>query len=347
MTSTDLNRDGKPDLLFTNGDALDYMGLAGRPWFGIQWLENRGEGVFQFHRIGDMPGAFGPNAADLNGDGYPDVVAVSPFADWNKPDAVSLMAWINDGQQAFTPVVLAHKPTHLITAAVGDLDGDGVPEIVTGGFHAFPPFENMSSITLWRRKDAVIATTRGASAPPVVTPLQREVGRLLDQAAAQPAADPQSVDALAVRGRIYHANGFIKEARSCWAALHSRQPAEAKWCYYLADLSRLGADETGLRSWLEQTVQLAPDYAPAWLELAELEFKAGHLDGAERAYRARDKLVPGDPYAGLGLARVALQQDRRAEGKRLIEDLIKRVPEFPSSHNLYAEFLAQEGDQAG
>lgn len=152
MTLTDLNRDGKPDLVFTNGDALDYSGLGVRPWFGLQWLENHGDGTFQFHRIGDMPGAFGPNAADLNGDGAVDLVTVSPFADWTKPDAISLMAWINDGRQGFTPVVLAHTPTHLITAAVGDLDGNGVPEIVTGGFHAFPPWEHMSNITLWRRQ---------------------------------------------------------------------------------------------------------------------------------------------------------------------------------------------------
>jgi hypothetical protein len=35
---------------------------------------------------------------------------------------------------------------------VGDLDGNGVPVIVTGGFHAYPPFDDMSVITLWRRK---------------------------------------------------------------------------------------------------------------------------------------------------------------------------------------------------
>ena len=152
LTVADLNRDGKPDLLFTNGDGLDYLGSGPRPWFGIQWLENMGEGKFRFHRIGDFQGAFGPCAADLNGDGHMDVVAVSAFADWANPASVSLMAWLNDGRQNFTPVILAHTPTHLITVAVGDLDGNGVPVIVTGGFHAFPPWEHMSNVTLWRRK---------------------------------------------------------------------------------------------------------------------------------------------------------------------------------------------------
>jgi hypothetical protein len=148
----DVNRDGKPDLIYTNGDGFDYAAVGFRAWHGMQWLENLGGGRFSFHRVGDMPGAYGPCAADLNGDGFVDLLAVSAFAEWSKPDAISIMAWLNDGRQNFTPVVLAKNPTHLITAAVGDIDGNGVPVIVTGGFHAFPPFDRMSNITLWRRK---------------------------------------------------------------------------------------------------------------------------------------------------------------------------------------------------
>ena len=148
----DVNRDGKPDLIYTNGDGFDYAVLTPRPWHGIQWLENRGDGFFKFHRVGDMAGAFSPCAADLNGDGTVDLLAVSCLADWADPKVVSMMAWLNDGHENFTPVVLARQPIQLVTAAVGDLDGDGIPEIVTGGFHALPPFEHMSNITLWRRQ---------------------------------------------------------------------------------------------------------------------------------------------------------------------------------------------------
>jgi len=152
MTVADLNRDGRPDLVSTNGDALDYGGAGTRSWHGVQWLENKGDGFFKYHRIGTMAGAFSPEVVDLNGDRAPDLLVVSAFADWDKPDAVSLMAWINDGHENFTPLVLARAPTHLITVAAGDLDGTGVPVIVTGAFHVFPPFENMSSLTVWRRK---------------------------------------------------------------------------------------------------------------------------------------------------------------------------------------------------
>lgn len=153
LTVADLNQDGRPDLIYTNGDAFDYARPGPRPWHGIQWIENRGSAGFAFHRVGDFPGAYSPCAADLDGDGHLDLLAVSGFNDWSDPAAVSMMAWINDGHEHFTPVVLAHTPTHLVAAATGDLDGDGTPEIVTGGFHAYPPFEHMSRILLWKRKE--------------------------------------------------------------------------------------------------------------------------------------------------------------------------------------------------
>lgn len=148
----DVNRDGRPDLIYTNGDGFDYAEQGSRRWHGIQWIENRGNGYFVFRRVGALPGAYSPCAADLNGDGNIDLLAVSAFADWKDPKAVSMMAWLNDGRENFTPVALAHRPTQLIAAGVGDLDGNGVPVIVTGGFHLYPPYDQMTNITLWRRK---------------------------------------------------------------------------------------------------------------------------------------------------------------------------------------------------
>jgi hypothetical protein len=152
LAVADVNRDGKPDLIYTNGDGFDYAVAGARPWHGIQWLENRGTGFFKFRRVGAMPGAYSPCAADLNGDGFVDLLAVSGFADWTDPKTVTIMAWLNDGQNNFTPVAIAHSPIQLVAAAVGNLDGNGVPVIVTGGFHGLPPFERMSNITLWRKK---------------------------------------------------------------------------------------------------------------------------------------------------------------------------------------------------
>lgn len=146
----DLNRDGRPDILYTNGDGFDYAEPGARPWHGVQWLENLGAGNFRYHRIGNLPGAYSPVGVDLDGDGATDVVAVSGFNDWKNPEAASLVVFQNDGQMNFTPHVLAHQPIQLMTLAAGDLDGQGRPVLITGGFHAYPPWERMSRVSLWR-----------------------------------------------------------------------------------------------------------------------------------------------------------------------------------------------------
>jgi hypothetical protein len=149
----DLNGDGLPDLVYSNGDGIDTGFSKPPPWHGLQWLENRGGGNFLYHRIGDMGGCYSPVCADLNGDGHMDIVTVSGFNEVNDTSSIWMMAWLNDGKQNFTAVPIARGwPPHLITVAAGDLDGNGVPVLVTGAFHAFPPYDHMSRVTLWRRK---------------------------------------------------------------------------------------------------------------------------------------------------------------------------------------------------
>jgi len=46
------------------------------------------------------------------------------------------------------------QPTHLISAAIGDMDGDGRPDIVACGMYGFPPFDRMGRITLWKNRPA-------------------------------------------------------------------------------------------------------------------------------------------------------------------------------------------------
>lgn len=145
----DVNRDGRPDILYANGDGFAYADPGQRPWHGLQWLENRGNGYFRFHRIANLPGAYSPIGVDLNGDGAMDILCTSGFNDWTKPHAVSIMAYLNDGRENFTAHVLAYEPTQVISIAAGDLDGSGRVSFVTGGFYSYPPFDRMSRIMVW------------------------------------------------------------------------------------------------------------------------------------------------------------------------------------------------------
>lgn len=147
----DLDRDGAVDIVYTNGDGFDYSTPGARPWHGVQWLQNDGQGNFRPRRIGDFPGAFSPCVVDLDGDGAQDVVAVSAFNDWTDPDAASLICYHNDGRQGFAPRILARAPTHLVVVKAADMDDDGIYELVTGGFAFYPPYDRARRVVIWER----------------------------------------------------------------------------------------------------------------------------------------------------------------------------------------------------
>ncbi|MEO6004823.1 MAG: VCBS repeat-containing protein [Opitutus sp.] len=149
LTVADVNKDGLPDIVYTNGDGFDYATPGSRPWHGVQWLENTGEGKFKFHRVGDFPGCYSPVVVDLDGDGDMDIVASSGFNDWKDAQSVSLVCFENDGHQHFTARPLAHAPTHLIAVKAADLFNDGRIELVTGGFAFYPPYDRAARLTLW------------------------------------------------------------------------------------------------------------------------------------------------------------------------------------------------------
>ena len=83
-----------------------------------------------------------------------------------KPTAVSMVWFKNDGRQNFTPHVLAYQPTHLTTLDAADFDRDGRPTLVTGAFHAYPPYAAMSRVTLWHRAAGGAGFSPPSSAPP-------------------------------------------------------------------------------------------------------------------------------------------------------------------------------------
>ena len=152
ISLTDLDQDGDVDVLYTNGDAFDYIPSLPKPWHGVQWLENRGGLEFVYHRIGDFPGAYSAKAADADNDGDLDVFVVSMFADWSDPEATSI-AWLeNNGSQAFTLRTIDSTPTRLVVLDAGDLDGDGWMDVVTGGMYSHEPFDRMSRVTWWRNR---------------------------------------------------------------------------------------------------------------------------------------------------------------------------------------------------
>jgi hypothetical protein len=151
----DLDKDGDDDILYTNGDSFNYSSPTERPWHGVQWLENKGNANFAFHRICDFPGAYNVRPTDIDHDGDIDLFVVSAFNKWEKPEAQSFIWLENTGNMQFIKRNIANKPTHLITLEMGDFNNDGLMDMVTGCLHVSPPYDRMGRVTLWMNNGAL------------------------------------------------------------------------------------------------------------------------------------------------------------------------------------------------
>jgi hypothetical protein len=134
----DINGDGKPDILYTNGDVLDEPYLF-KPYHSVQWLENKGGLKFEHHPIAPMYGIHRAVAGPITGSGRMDIAAVSflpveGFPDRKKRKADAVVVFEQTALGKFARHSLATVDCDHVSCVLGDVFGTGRLDLVVGNF---------------------------------------------------------------------------------------------------------------------------------------------------------------------------------------------------------------------
>jgi hypothetical protein len=145
----DFNKDGKFDILYTNGDNADYSPIL-KPYHGVRIFLNSGANDFKESWFYPMHGASQARAVDFDKDGDLDIAAISFFPDFkNHPDHAFI--YFENTSTGFVPQVttLASKGRWM-TMEAGDVDHDGDTDVLLASL-TFPTRVPDDLINRWRR----------------------------------------------------------------------------------------------------------------------------------------------------------------------------------------------------
>jgi len=134
------------------------------------------------------------------------------------------------------------------------------------------------------------------------------------------------VSALAELARLYHANGFLREAEQAYRGLLVFDPQNAHWPHLLATLLAGYGRLDDAIPLLRRAVSLAPDYVPARLHLGDALLKNGKETEADVVYRELLAHFPEQPYALLGLERIDIATSRLTAAREELTRAVRADP---------------------
>jgi quinoprotein glucose dehydrogenase len=200
IQAADLDGDGDLDVVLTHGDTFD-DGLV-KPYHGIQWLENTGGYPFVEHTLAQMPGVLPSRIADLDGDGDLDIAACALLAGGSDVDEKALPAliWLEQTRRGtfVRHTIEMGMPRHA-TLDIGDVNGDGMPDIIVGNFSINQPIASWVDVWISQGKKKTPAPAGPAPASPAPAspapaspaPASPAPADSAPAAAVPPAADPR------------------------------------------------------------------------------------------------------------------------------------------------------------
>ncbi|HET6566400.1 MAG TPA: VCBS repeat-containing protein [Rhodothermales bacterium] len=165
----DFNGDGVTDILYAAGDNADLSTIP-KPYHGVRIFLGDGEGGYSERYFFPLNGSTRVRAADFDGDGDLDISAAAYFPDYARTPEESFVYLENEGGFTFKPYTFEDSYRgRWMALDVGDIDGDGDPDILLGSNIAMGPLGDKTGLYNRWRKDApsflVLENTTTATTP--------------------------------------------------------------------------------------------------------------------------------------------------------------------------------------
>ncbi len=133
----DFNKDGHDDIIYTCGDNADFSPVL-KPYHGVYIFLNDGKNNFSQHFFFPINGCYKALARDYDNDGDLDIAAISFFADYARQPQESFV-YLDNRAGIFHPLSIPEAGSgRWLTMDAGDMDGDGLTDLVLGNFSKAP-----------------------------------------------------------------------------------------------------------------------------------------------------------------------------------------------------------------
>lgn len=156
----DIDKDGAPDLIYTNGDNADYSIIA-KPYHGVRIFRNDGRFRFRQQWFYPLYGATQTLARDFDNDGDLDLATIAQFPDYDRQPNASFAYFENKGNWEFVPQTFANNSRgRWLTLEAGDVDQDGDLDLLLGSFFRPTHPRHADLMNQWRQPGAGVLLLR-------------------------------------------------------------------------------------------------------------------------------------------------------------------------------------------
>lgn len=217
--------------------------------------------------------------------------------------------------------------------------------------------------TAWMGAGVMTRRTLAAAVPalPDLLTLPAAVQTAVREAGTAARATPDAATVGAF-GRACHAAQLADCALGAYRVAEALAPDDVSWTYLRALLLEERGDDAVVAA-LVRVTTAHPAHGHAWFRLGEAHFKRGRLDEASAAYTRAEaapavaaftpagvtsrQTWPLGAYAGIGLARVALERGDRAAAVARLTALAAAYPTFAPARGLLRQLDARTASATG